>query len=140
MVRAHPDFVVQFDEEVFALEAQLADLGPAERVDFGVSLRAGKKKKPRISIKPRCGFGFQNRTTDLKDQDPRVRDGQVDPHALPVVSAVRPDAVHVQLPRHLQQLNVGLSRGRASAGDACFYQPSHFYRSKRFVNQRVAPP
>lgn len=40
MSGAHPNFVVQFDEEMFALEAQLADLGPAERVDFGVSLKS----------------------------------------------------------------------------------------------------
>lgn len=35
----HSDFVMQLDEEVFALEAQLADLCPAEGVDFGVSLK-----------------------------------------------------------------------------------------------------
>lgn len=40
MSGAHPNFVMQFDEEMFALEAQLADLGPAERVDFGVSLKS----------------------------------------------------------------------------------------------------
>lgn len=57
MVRAHPDFVVQFDEEVFALEAQLADLGPAERVDFGVSLRAGKKKNPASASSPAAALG-----------------------------------------------------------------------------------
>lgn len=34
----HPDFVVQFDEETFAFEAQLPDLRPTECVDFGVSL------------------------------------------------------------------------------------------------------
>lgn len=37
-VRSHPNFVVQFDEEMFALEAQLSNLCPAEGVDFGVSL------------------------------------------------------------------------------------------------------
>lgn len=37
-----------------------------------------------------------------------MRDGEVDPHALAVVGRVRPDAVHVQLPRHLQQLDVRL--------------------------------
>lgn len=35
---SHPDFVVQLDEEMFAFEAQLADLSPAECVDLGVSL------------------------------------------------------------------------------------------------------
>lgn len=40
----HPDFVVQFDEEVLALEAQLADLRPAEGVDFGVSLEPKKEE------------------------------------------------------------------------------------------------
>lgn len=34
----YSNFVVQFDEEMFALEAQLADLGPAKGVDFCVSL------------------------------------------------------------------------------------------------------
>lgn len=34
----HSNFVVQFDEEMFALEAQLANLRPAKGVDFGVSL------------------------------------------------------------------------------------------------------
>lgn len=37
-MHSHPNFVVQFDEEMFAFEAQLPDLCPAERVDFGVSL------------------------------------------------------------------------------------------------------
>lgn len=35
---SYSNLVVQFDEEVFALEAQLANLRPAEGVDFGVSL------------------------------------------------------------------------------------------------------
>lgn len=35
---SYSNFVVQFDEEMFALEAQLANLCPAEGVDFGVSL------------------------------------------------------------------------------------------------------
>lgn len=38
----HSDFVVQLDEEVFSFEAQLADLCPAEGVDFGVSLKPTK--------------------------------------------------------------------------------------------------
>lgn len=38
----HSNFVVQLDEEVFAFEAQLADLCPAEGVDFGVSLKPTK--------------------------------------------------------------------------------------------------
>lgn len=49
-------------------------------------------------------------TTHLKDQHSRVCDSQVDPHSLTVVRRVRPDAVHIQLPGHLQQLNVRLSR------------------------------
>lgn len=48
MSGAHPNFVVQFDEEMFALEAQLADLGPAERVDFGVSLKSKEENVPLI--------------------------------------------------------------------------------------------
>lgn len=36
-------------------------------------------------------------------------DSQVDPHTLAVVSRVRPDAIHVQLPRHLQQVDVRVS-------------------------------
>lgn len=36
---------MQFDEEMFALEAQLADLRPAECVDFGVSLQDKTQKK-----------------------------------------------------------------------------------------------
>lgn len=38
----HSDFVVQLDEEMFAFEAQLSDLRPAEGVDFGVSLKRTK--------------------------------------------------------------------------------------------------
>lgn len=49
----------------------------------------------------------------LKDQDSRVCDGEVDPHALAVMGGVRPYAVHVQLPRHLQQLDVSLCRRHA---------------------------
>lgn len=37
-MNAHPDFIVQFDEEMFAFEAQLSNLCPAEGVDFGVPL------------------------------------------------------------------------------------------------------
>lgn len=40
----YSNFVVQFDEEIFALEAQLADLGPAKGVDFCVSLWNKKMK------------------------------------------------------------------------------------------------
>lgn len=40
--KPHSDFVVQLDEEMFAFEAQLADLRPAEGVDFGVSLKRTK--------------------------------------------------------------------------------------------------
>lgn len=36
---------MEFDEEVFAFEAQFANLGPAEGVYFGVSL----KKQPKYS-------------------------------------------------------------------------------------------
>lgn len=35
---------MQFDEEMFAFEAQFSDLCPAERVDFGISLEKEKKK------------------------------------------------------------------------------------------------
>lgn len=51
-------------------------------------------------------------TTHLKDQHSRVCDSQVDPHSLTVVRRVRPDAVHIQLPGHLQQLDVGLGWGQ----------------------------
>lgn len=44
-----------------------------------------------------------------------MRDGEVDPHAFAVVGRVRPDAVHVQLPGHLQQLDVGLCGRHAPA-------------------------
>lgn len=36
---SHPNLVVQFDQEMSALEAQLPDFCPAERIDFGVSLK-----------------------------------------------------------------------------------------------------
>ncbi len=39
MSRSHPNFVVKFNEEMSAFEAQLADLRPAECVYFGVSLK-----------------------------------------------------------------------------------------------------
>lgn len=42
---SHPHFVVQFDQKVFASEAQFADFGPAEGVDFGVSLEKKYRKK-----------------------------------------------------------------------------------------------
>lgn len=60
----------------------------------------------------------------LKDQDPRVRDGEVDPHAFAVVGVVRPDAVHVQLPGHLQQLDVGLCGRHAPAETTLDHQSS----------------
>ena len=49
----HPDLVVQLDEEVFALEAQFTYLGPAERVDLGVSLR---DKKVKSKVKEQRAF------------------------------------------------------------------------------------
>lgn len=48
-------------------------------------------------------------TMYLKDQHSRVCDSQVDPHSLTVVCGVGSDAVHVQLPGHLQQVDVRLS-------------------------------
>lgn len=53
--------------------------------------------------------------TYLEDQHPQVCDGEIDPHALSVMGGVRADAVHVQLPGHLQQVHVRLGRGVASA-------------------------
>lgn len=35
---SHPSFSVEFDKEMFPLEAQLTDLGPAEGIDLCVSL------------------------------------------------------------------------------------------------------
>lgn len=35
---SHPSLSVEFDEEMFPLEAQLSDLGPAEGIDLCVSL------------------------------------------------------------------------------------------------------
>ena len=51
----HPDLVVQLDEEVFALEAQFTYLGPAERVDLGVSL---KDKKSQIKSERAKSFSL----------------------------------------------------------------------------------
>lgn len=34
----YPHFVMEFDEEVFPLEAELSDVGPTESVDFSVPL------------------------------------------------------------------------------------------------------
>lgn len=54
-------------------------------------------------------------TMYLKDQHPRVCHSQVDPHSLTVMCRVRSDAVHIQLPGHLQQVDVRLSRGQTPA-------------------------
>lgn len=54
-------------------------------------------------------------TRYLKDQHSRVCYSQVDPHSLAVVCRVGPDAVHVQLPGHLQEVDVGLSWGQTPA-------------------------
>lgn len=54
-------------------------------------------------------------TMYLKDQHSRVCDSQVDPHSLTVVCRVRSDAVHIQLPAHLQQVDVRLGRGQTPA-------------------------
>lgn len=35
---SHPSLSVEFDQEMFPLEAQLSDLGPAEGIDLCVSL------------------------------------------------------------------------------------------------------
>lgn len=35
---AHPNFIVQLYEKMFAFEAQFADFRPAKCVDFGVAL------------------------------------------------------------------------------------------------------
>lgn len=40
---SHPSLSVEFDEEMFSLEAQLSDLGPAEGIDLCVSLIAVQK-------------------------------------------------------------------------------------------------
>lgn len=61
-------------------------------------------------VNPHACERVQVFATYLKDQHSRVCDGQVDPHTLPVMGRVRPDAVHIQLPRHLQQLDIGVSR------------------------------
>lgn len=55
----HSDFVVQLDEEMFAFEAQLADLRPAEGVDFGVSLKRKKGLSGFLpNLRTRTSFGL----------------------------------------------------------------------------------
>lgn len=54
-------------------------------------------------------------TTYLKYQHSRVCDSQVDSHSLPIVGRVRPDAIHIQLPGHLQHLDVRVCWRRTSS-------------------------
>ena len=72
---------MQLDEELLALEAQLAYLRPRERVDLGVL---------------------------LKDEYAHVSDAQVELHALVVLGRVHADAVELDLARYVEQVEVGL--------------------------------
>lgn len=51
---------MQLDDEVLALEAQLADLRPAERVDFGISLKCRVENVPIV-----CPAAYNGNTTTL---------------------------------------------------------------------------
>ncbi len=66
---------------LLALEAQLADLGPRERVDLGVV---------------------------LEDEEAHVGHAQVELHALVVFGRVHADAVELDLARDLEHVEVGL--------------------------------
>lgn len=45
---SHPSFSVEFDKEIFPLEAQLTDLCPAEGIDLCVSLITVKDVKESL--------------------------------------------------------------------------------------------
>ena len=79
---------VQFDEELFALEAQLAYLGPRERVYLGEI---------------------------LKDQNAHVRHGQVELHAFVVLGRMHHDAVEFDLARSVQEIEIGVGWHLASS-------------------------
>lgn len=82
-------FWMELDEEAFPLEAELAYLGPGEGVDLGVV---------------------------LEDQGALVGDGQVELDVLVVLGGVEAHPVHLQPPRHVQEVEVGVGH-RLTTGE-----------------------
>lgn len=76
-------FRVQFDKELFALEAELANLSPRKRVYLGVV---------------------------LKHQDSHVRHGQVKLYAFVIFGRVHHDTVELNFARNVQQVEVRVCR------------------------------
>lgn len=100
--------------------------GPAELGRVGGTPQASPSPPPSVNTNP--GFGRFGELKGKKGgpqlevpahpqhQHPHVCHGQVDLGALAVAGGVQTDPVHLQLPGHVQQLNVRLGR-RLPSGD-----------------------